>query len=93
MSTNRRNYNFTTGGKINTNAPGSGDAVTHGDIGVANTPIRIIKARGHLHSGGTKMVLYQNNKEVCTSTPKYDKDIIVEMTECPKLLTWQKATT
>jgi hypothetical protein len=87
-----RDHNFTIGVKINVASTGAGPAVTRGTIGKANTNIKIIWARGHLHSGGVKMVLYNNpkgrveNNVICTSLPKYDATgIITEMSLCPEM--------
>jgi len=44
----------------------------------------IIWARGHLHAGGTKMVLNIDGKPACTSTPSYNEhNVITNMTLCP----------
>jgi hypothetical protein len=46
---------------------------------------------GHLHSGGDKMVMYLNDKEICTSAPTYDdKEVITSMASCDKPIKVQK---
>lgn len=48
-------------------------------------PSTIMWARGHLHSGGDKMVLKVNSETKCVSNPTYDtKGVITEMSLCPE---------
>jgi hypothetical protein len=54
----------------------------------------IIWARGHLHAGGEKMILIINDKEVCTSVPKYnDATVITAMSLCPEAIPLKKGDT
>jgi hypothetical protein len=48
-----------------------------------NTDATVIWARGHLHAGGTKMILNIDGKEKCTSIPSYNShNVITNMTLC-----------
>jgi len=59
-----------------------GPAISEGSMTV-NKDTSILWARGHMHSGGDRMVLLVNGKETCVSTPTYDSDgIIIAMTLC-----------
>jgi len=50
-----------------------------------NRDATIVWARGHLHAGGTKMVMMVDGKEVCTSEPTYNaKGVITAMSLCPE---------
>jgi len=65
---------------------GSGSAVTDSGLMTATARMNIIWARGHLHAGGEKMVLYVNGKEACVSKPTYDsKNVITNMGLCPEI--------
>jgi len=50
----------------------------------------ILFAKGHLHNGGDSMMLYVNDKLVCTSVPEYKDDVIVSMTTCEKPIPLKK---
>jgi hypothetical protein len=78
------------GPKINTNGP----SVTEGKPMPVLADGTIIWARGHLHSGGEKMILYQNGKVVCESLPTYNSDgVITNMSLCPKPIPIKKGDT
>ena len=45
----------------------------------------IVWARGHIHAGGTEVVLTLNGKDICISKPSYNNaGVITEMSICPK---------
>jgi hypothetical protein len=51
----------------------------------------IVWARGHLHAGGVKMVLYVNDKTICESLPTYDSQgVITDMSLCPQTIHLKK---
>jgi hypothetical protein len=54
----------------------------------------IVWARGHIHQGGTEVVLTLNGKDVCVSTPTYNSEgIISSMSICPKPIPLKKGDT
>jgi len=73
------------------NLNASGPAVTKSKKFQVAADCTIIWARGHLHAGGEKMILIINDKEVCTSIPKYnDVNVITSMSLCPEAIPLQK---
>jgi hypothetical protein len=72
----------------------SGPAVTNSTKYRVTADSTIIWARGHLHAGGEKMILIINDKEVCTSVPKYnDANVITSMSLCPEAIPLKKEDT
>lgn len=76
---------------------GDGPTWTHS----ANFPIlqdsSMISAKGHMHDGGEAMVLYINDKEICTSKADYgsgaageDSSTIRSMSWCPEIINVKK---
>ena len=54
----------------------------------------IVWARGHIHSGGTEVILTVNGKDICTSRPTYNNaGVITEMGICPKPIPLKKGDT
>jgi hypothetical protein len=54
----------------------------------------ILWARGHMHSGGDRMVLYVNGKENCVSRPTYDSDgVITAMSLCRTPISLKRGST
>jgi hypothetical protein len=45
---------------------------------------------GHLHNGGERMVMYLNDKEVCTSKPVYEAERIISMGSCDQSIKVKK---
>jgi hypothetical protein len=62
----------------------------------ANVPIPkdgfIINAKGHLHDGGTNIILKLNGQEVCNSKAKYDLDPRASESLAPNGMQWQVIT-
>jgi hypothetical protein len=51
----------------------------------------IVWARGHIHSGGTEVVLSVNGKDQCVSKPTYNNaGVITEMSICPNPISLKK---
>jgi hypothetical protein len=51
----------------------------------------IVWARGHIHAGGTEVVLTVNGKDICTSKATYNNaGVITEMSICPKPIALKK---
>lgn len=51
----------------------------------------IVWARGHIHAGGTEVILTVNGKDQCVSKPTYNKaGVITEMSICPKPISLKK---
>jgi hypothetical protein len=74
----------TCNGAIPPRVSTSGVAETTSMPMLVNTDATIIWARGHLHAGGTKMILNINGSPACTSIPNYnDHNVITNMTLCP----------
>lgn len=72
----------------------SGPAVTNSRKMTVTEDATIVWARGHIHAGGTEAVLMVNGKDVCTSTPTYDKEgVITKMSLCPKSIPLKKGDT
>jgi hypothetical protein len=72
----------------------SGPAVTNSTKFKVTADSAIIWARGHLHAGGEKMILLINDKEVCTSVPKYNEaNVITSMSLCPEVIPLKKGDT
>jgi hypothetical protein len=72
----------------------SGPAETNSTKFQVTADSTIIWARGHLHAGGEKMILLINDKEVCTSVPKYnDANVITSMSLCPEAIPLKKRDT
>jgi hypothetical protein len=47
---------------------------------------KILWARGHIHAGGEKMVMFVDDKSVCESLPTYNaQNVITAMSLCPEL--------
>ncbi|KAF2437194.1 hypothetical protein EJ08DRAFT_691495 [Tothia fuscella] len=69
-------------------AAGSGPAETMSNKFEVYVDGYIVTAKGHMHDGGDRMVLYVNEKEVCTSKPIYspngigNETVLTGMTQC-----------
>jgi hypothetical protein len=73
--------------KVSTGGP----AVTTSSPMRVGSDATIVWARGHLHSGGVKMVLSVDGKPVCTSLPAYDaRGVITTMSLCPEPIAVRK---
>jgi len=64
-----------------------GSAVTTSPSIYISSNNTLVWARGHLHSGGVKMVMNIDGKTVCTSYPTYaPTGVITNMSLCPDLI-------
>ncbi|KAF2667473.1 hypothetical protein BT63DRAFT_472205 [Microthyrium microscopicum] len=63
----------------------SGAATTTSKTMTVTEDATIVWARGHIHAGGTEVVMTLNGKDVCTSRPTYNgAGVITEMSICPE---------
>jgi Stress up-regulated Nod 19 len=75
----------TCNGAIPPRVSATGPAVTTSMPMYVKSNATIVWARGHLHSGGIKMLLNVNGRTICTSLPKYNNNgVITTMSLCPE---------
>jgi hypothetical protein len=54
----------------------------------------LVWARGHIHSGGTEVLLTVNGKDICSSKPTYNNaGVITEMSICKTPISLKKGDT
>src|ERR1700760_50929 len=75
----------TCNGAIPPKVSQTGSATTTSMSMLVKSNNTIVWARGHLHSGGVKMLFNVNGKTICTSLPTYNSaGVITTMSLCPE---------
>lgn len=72
----------------------SGAATTTSRTMQVTEDATIVWARGHIHSGGTEVIMIVNGKDVCVSKPTYNNvGVITEMSICPNPIPLKRGDT